>query len=168
LCYQRPPAPEGEKGAKKKKPASKQLFMDFEACADNINQCQDGYLPPVENLGCPRCRLLGGEKCIDCRRCINCSRSRCGTSLHIPNLVVAQSSCDMCKDKEFDPDTSKCAHCGSRCTKCNRQDGKGAFTKPPCEDCAYREVVFEGFNCADDFTQWLLQKYHKDFTGDNL
>jgi hypothetical protein len=165
LCYLRPPAPEGEKGAGRKKSASKQLYFDFEACADHISECQDGYSPPVENLGCPRCRLQGDQKCVDCRRCVNCSRSKCGSFLHTPNLVVGQTSCDICKNSPFDPATSKCSSCGSRCRQCDKQDYEGEFVKAPCKDCGYREVVFEGFNCSEKFTKWLLTRSHKNFVG---
>ena len=162
MCYLRTASPRHKEVSM---PGSKQIYFDFEACTDEVHECEEGYTPPVDNPNCAKCRVQGGIKCVDCRRCTICRKSKCGTSLHRPNLVVAQTSCDSCKQDEFDPDLSKCARCGSRCENCKKTNFKGEFLQPPCQDCGYREVVFEGFDCSDQFTNWLINMAHKNFVG---
>ncbi len=169
VCYLRPPKPgPGNEGNTKKKPASKQIYFDYEACTDVVRECVDGYKAPSENLGCRNCRLQGGGKCLECLRCVNCSKSRCSTFRHIPNLVVAQTSCDSCKHDPFNPDSSKCSECGSRCQKCSKLNANGEFTRPLCADCGHRDVRFDGFGCSDAFAKWILQHYNKNFVGEQL
>ena len=156
LCYLR--------AIPKKETTGKFIFFDFECTQDTMKECEAGYCPkPQEN--CFKCKQSAGT-CADCRLCRACDYSFCGTMMHMPNLVVSQSSCSHCKDKMFDFETSKCVYCGSRCSLCSMTDPKSKmFKRPPCpETCGHRERVFKGFDCSEKFCKWLCSKAHWGFT----
>ena len=78
---------------------------------------------------------------------------------HVPNLVVAQSVCNNCKDDNNVTENSKCTECGSRCIKCNAYNKiEKEFEREICNSCGYREVVFKGDNTIDDFGNGYYQK----------
>ena len=76
-------------------------------------------------------------------------------TIHIPVLVIAQTSCKHCQHKDV-TENSKCSYCGTKCNRCS--------TKKPsetnfCENCIYnREVIFQGENTLDDFGEWLFAR----------
>ncbi|XP_069108951.1 uncharacterized protein [Argopecten irradians] len=137
LCYVRALEP--------KSPTTKYVFFDFECGQeDNILQCHDKYASQ-RNPKCPACK---GKivPCNECAKCINCQKSWCGKYRHTPNLVIAHTACELCKDKTID---FKCEECESRC----EEDSS----------CTGREVLFEGNNAASDFGKWLFDEKHKGF-----
>ena len=156
LCYLRAAQSQATNG--------KFLFFDFECTQDSMKECDGGYCPnPKED--CSSCKQSGGP-CVQCRLCVTCGDSYCGTMMHKPNLVVSQSSCSNCKDEMFDFKTSRCHYCGSRCYLCSKTYPKSLdFKQPPCpETCGHRERVFKGFDCAQNFCKWLCTKAHSGFT----
>ena len=78
---------------------------------------------------------------------------------HVPNLVIAKSVCDVCGVD----DSTKCERCGSRCTLCEKWDGKNdTFINVPCSGCGDREVVFRGMDTVNLFCKWLFTRQHNN------
>jgi hypothetical protein len=86
--------------------------------------------------------------------------------IHIPNLVVAQSSCRNC---ESDYDSSRfCNTCGTRCTSCDKWCVKTQeFEKYPCDNgfCGRKEVVFREGDVTMLFGDWLFSRQHRGVTA---
>ena len=85
---------------------------------------------------------------------------------HEPNLVVAQSICEACKDVTEVLPSSKCARCGDRCDSCSKtnRDGTDFAMENPCAKCGFRETIFSGNSTVTDFCSWLFSPKHKNFT----
>ncbi|XP_041361018.1 uncharacterized protein LOC121377177 [Gigantopelta aegis] len=151
LCYQPP---------KEIKDAhTKLIFYDFECRQDELLQCQEGYLPSGVCLTCT------GDNCSHQSRCQHCHQSWCGKQQHVPNYLVAQTACEVCKHEPV-TETSKCHACGSRCPCCNKRDKKKNYLKEPCEQtCGFRQVIFRGDGAHIRFCQWLFQDDHKGVTA---
>lgn len=136
------------------------IIYDFETNqSDYVVNCAEGYNPQPQ----PDCQDCNHEtQCQKCRLCTNCKRSYCGYNRHIPNYAVSQTVCDKCKNDEFSSD-SMCDYCGDRCTLCCGR-GPTGFIKPPCQNgkCGQREKIFQGFNTAFEFSQWLISPQHSD------
>ena len=80
------------------------------------------------------------------------------SSTHRPNLVVAQSICELCSVH-----VPTCSTCGSQCVLCDKWNDDGThFDHPPCIDCGQREVVFRGENTVEKFCSWLFSHQHRD------
>ena len=89
------------------------------------------------------------------------------TGVHIPNLVVAMSSCSVCENNPV-TDESKCSECGSRCEYCATWNEKEKdFERKPCTNskskCGYRKRVFSKSNVNADFYKFLITG-HRNFT----
>ena len=85
------------------------------------------------------------------------------TGVHIPNLVVAQTSCTTCQDFRL-CELSECPQCGFRCEKCDKKE-RGEYVQQPCQTnsvCCQRRVVWSGLNCQDEFCRWLLSENNRD------
>ena len=85
---------------------------------------------------------------------------------HIPNLVVAQSVCNSCKDE--DPPATFCLECGNRCSSCNAWNTKEQqYEKYPCANgsCGRTEVVFRSDDVTQEFGHWLFSQQHKNCTA---
>ena len=83
---------------------------------------------------------------------------------HIPNYVVAHSSCNVC-EKNVITDESKCHNCGSRCNMCSAYNKEmKEYEKIPCRGCGFRQTIFSGRNTKDQFCKWLFSETHKGFT----
>ncbi|XP_041351271.1 uncharacterized protein LOC121370216 [Gigantopelta aegis] len=120
---------------------------------------QEGYLPSGVCLTCT------GDNCSHQSRCQHCQQSWCGKQQHVPNYLVAQTACEVCKHEPV-TETSKCHACGSRCPCCNKRDKKKNYLKEPCEQtCGCRQVIFQGDGAHIRFCQWLFQDDHKDVTA---
>ncbi len=65
LCYLRAENPKSTSG--------KFLTFDFECTQDTVSECKDGYHPPPQKPDCFKCKQIG-DKCADCRRCVNCKK----------------------------------------------------------------------------------------------
>ncbi|MCP3891660.1 MAG: hypothetical protein GY702_22745, partial [Desulfobulbaceae bacterium] len=76
-------------------------------------------------------------------------------NIHIPILVIAQTSCKHCHHVTEVTNDSKCNHCGSKCVNCLQRP------KKQCQDCGKREVIFSGENTLDDFGSWLFHVQNK-------
>ncbi|XP_041350680.1 uncharacterized protein LOC121369694 [Gigantopelta aegis] len=139
---------------------TKVIFYDFECRQDELLQCNEGY-SPIEV--CPTCP---GNNCRHQARCQHCQQSWCGKHQHVPNYLVAQTSCEACKNQST-TDTSKCHACGSRCPSCNKRDKKKKqYLKQPCDNtCGFRQVIFQGDGAHIQFGQWLFRDNHKGFTA---
>ena len=142
-----------------KEPVQKFIFFDFEATQDQLAQCSDGYAP----ARCPDCPE--DKPCAQCRRCRHCSKTWCGQPRHVPNFVVAQTTCSYCEDETLE-DWPTCQQCGTRCPECDTFDKDlDCYVSPPCRDtCGRREVAFQGDSTLDDFGAWLFSPQHKDAT----
>ena len=84
------------------------------------------------------------------------------TGKHVPNLVVAQTSCPLCQDFTLD-EQLKCSECGYRCSGCASMS-EGVFATEPCGEtfeCGSRRKCWKGPNCRDDFCTWLLSNQNK-------
>jgi len=154
LCYHR--------RRKVKDNSGKFLFFDFETMQDEAFQCDEGYSPSENSVDCTSCSE--NIKCIKCKTCTNCKSSKCGRPIHVPNLVVSQSVCNMCKDQELLPG-STCRSCGSLCDECVGERGDQTENDSCCIDnCGARENVFKGDNTVTDFCNWLISPKFKSFT----
>lgn len=103
---------------------SKFIYFDFECMQDEIIQCKDGH------------QFDGHSN----SKCIHYNDSTCGCPQHMPNFVVAHSTCNDRFQQEVNS-LSMCITCGSRCNKGS-----------PCpQTCSYREKIFKGNNLAHDF-----------------
>ncbi len=83
---------------------------------------------------------------------------------HVPNLVIAQSSCKTCENEEV---ADFCTRCGSRCSKCDQWNRKEhEFEKLPCLNgsCGRREIKFRGTDVTRNFGKWLVSRQHKNCT----
>lgn len=86
------------------------------------------------------------------------------TGIHVPNMVVMQTSCSKCGDATVSESTS-CTNCGYRCEKCGvRTRGSKEFKHQPCANniCGKRRHVWSGVNTRDQFGKWLLTPQNKD------
>ena len=93
-----------------------------------------------------------------------CQQDREHGGIHKPNLVVAHSVCDECKDVDVDAGAT-CNHCGNRCNKCCIGEEDDPDKKPPCPgSCGHRENVFKGADTNISFCRWLLSAQHQGFT----
>ena len=139
-----------------KKISDKFLYIDYEAYQEMRMTCsvegQDYECSPV--VGCLDCPPEG--LCSSCRLCIHCKKGYCGQRYFQANLVVSQSSCDVCEKEPWTQDAS-CFHCGDRCENCFK------FTKDKtlvdlCKNstCGLRQRIFFGDSANDDFCKWLL------------
>ena len=140
LCYMR--------AAEPKKSTGKYIFFDFEATQDEMIECAEGYTPKKKE-GCREC--TEDYTCSTCRRCKNCQKWYCGLRQHLPNMVVAQSTCGECTE-----DDTHCQSCGIRCLSHDKTT--------TCHNCYIKEVVFKGSNTADSFGKWLFNEGHKGVT----
>ena len=139
------------------------LYYDFETCQNTIITCDLGYKNKPRS-GCDKCTLT--YLCTLCRKCIKCKRSYCGIQRHVPNFLVCQTVCDVCKDHEFTPQ-SKCANCGDRCSACSVKDNVTKnVARELCQrdTCSMRVNIFKGPNTSENFCKWLLTPQHKDVT----
>ena len=93
--------------AEPKKSNGKFVFFDFEATQDEKIQCDQGYVYQRKE-DCDNC--TDDHICSTCRKCKNCKSWYCGLKQHLPNMVVALSSCDECKDED-----THCKSCGIEC-----------------------------------------------------
>ncbi len=152
LCYQPSKQLEDTK--------TKFMFYDFECRQDEQMECEEGYVPAGV---CPTCT---SDNCPHQSKCQHCQQSWCGKYQHVPNYLVAQSACDVCKNNPV-TEESKCNNCGSRCFDCNDRDKKTKeFITPPCADtCGHRQVIFEGDGAHIKFSRWFFNDIHKDFTA---
>ena len=85
------------------------------------------------------------------------------TGVHIPNLVVAQTSCSTCQDFRVS-ELSECFQCGYRCKKCDKKE-RGEYVQQPCRtnsSCGQRRSIWSGVNCQSDFCRWLLSENNRD------
>ena len=83
---------------------------------------------------------------------------------HIPNYVVAHSSCNECQNQSI-RDDSKCNNCGRRCDMCSAYNKEmKEYEKMPCKGCGFRQVIFSGTQTKNDFCRWLFSETHKGFT----
>jgi hypothetical protein len=125
----------------------KLLFYDAEtSTSEETVKCKGGFKPDAET-----------------GKCTNCNQIYCGQKRHTPVLIVSETACGICQDKEVEHD-SVCANCGSRCTICSSMR-KGKFEKRPCSGtCGLRRKVFYGKQCLWDFYIFLMQEYHKGIT----
>ena len=141
----------------------KALFFDFEARQDKTQQCDEGY----ESTNQGRCGDCEDKisKCLRCFRCKNCNDNLCGRKVHIPNLVISHTVCEICKDEEIE-ENSKCVGCGTRCPACAKFDRKSeTFVSDPCEaTCGYRRTLFQGDDTLNQFGNFLFTKWHSKFT----
>ncbi|XP_069109808.1 uncharacterized protein [Argopecten irradians] len=143
LCYVRALEP--------KKSSSKFIFFDFECSQeDDVIQCEDHHAAE-RNPECPVCKDMQ-IPCKECVKCIHCRQSWCGKFRHTPNLVIAHTVCELCKDEALE---FKCEQCGYRCSRCQENNSL-------CDTCGGRETVFVGENSASDFGKWLFNESHKD------
>ena len=90
--------------------------------------------------------------------------------IHHPILVVAQTSCNFCKDFTVE-ELPLCSFCGARCPSCSSQDVKtGEFLRQPCLEnetrlgyvCSQRRSIFYGEDCNRQFCRWLLQGQNRN------
>ena len=132
----------------------KYIFFDFECTQDRVMECSQGYSPGVR---CEDCENTD-DRCRNCLTCTNCEDKTCGAKQHTPNLVVAQTACHMCQDKNV---SEKCNHCGNRCQTCSVMK-EGEYVKPPCNGCGHRQIIFEGATTTTDFCSWVFRKNNKD------
>ena len=144
--------------------ALKIIHFDFECRQEDMHECADGYSPHnISGIDCETCESWGHSRCGTCRKCDNCHERACGFLEHKPNLVVAQSSCDVCWERDVTAN-DKCESCGSRCIKChtwNRKEKR--FAGPPCNTCGFRQVSFTGNKTCEDFGEWLFSKAHTKY-----
>lgn len=75
---------------------------------------------------------------------------------HVPNFILAQSTCRKCEDSPYDPQ-DKCSLCGTRCKRCP----KGGNCP---DDCGKREVHFKGPDASKAFCKWLFRVNHSGVT----
>ena len=146
-----------------RKISNKYIFFDYECTADCQVPCtveNKEYTPKIRPE-CPDCHPE--SLCAACRRCVNCKRSYCGSHQFTPNLVCAQTSCDVCEEDVWTED-AMCSECGHRCEKCFRF-GKNGQLIPVCENgrCGRRQTMFFGSDANDKFCKWLLSKRHKSY-----
>lgn len=81
------------------------------------------------------------------------------SDIHTPNLVVVQTSCEICKDFTVD-ELSQCDNCGFRCSDCSCMKGE-EFERKPCSNpkqCSNRRFFWKGENTRDAFCIWLFSK----------
>jgi hypothetical protein len=125
----------------------KLLFFDAEtSTSEETVQCKAGFKPDAETA-----------------KCTNCNQLSCGQKRHTPVLIVSETACGFCQDKDVN-DTSTCNNCGSRCSNCNKMR-KGKFEKRPCPStCGLRRKVFYGKCASNDFYTFLVAKEHTNFT----
>jgi len=84
---------------------------------------------------------------------------------HIPNFLVAETTCDHCKDQVLDKEAT-CTYCGNGCDLCNKRGPKTKeFACAPCTGCGNRYVTFEGINCHQQFSEWLFTEQHRGMTA---
>ena len=148
-----------------RKISNKYIYFDYECTADCKVPCTVEGLEysPKPQTGCLDCHPE--VLCATCRRCVNCRRSYCGSPQFTPNLVCAQTSCDICEDHEWTED-SMCSECGHRCDKCFRFRKDGQLV-PVCENdvCGRRQMMFFGAEANDKFCKWFFSKSHKSYIG---
>ena len=89
LCYIRSDRPSNTQ-------LRKLIYFDFACSQDEASQCELGY-EPNKKLNCKKC-IEKKKTCSECKRCKHCKEVTCGKQIHEPNFVVAQTSCDSCKD----------------------------------------------------------------------
>jgi G:T-mismatch repair DNA endonuclease (very short patch repair protein) len=142
--------------------SGKFLYYDFECTADDMYECSAGFKTASKD----ECKLCidTGYICSRCNVCVNCCDSLCGKLMHKPCLVVAQTVCDTCKHNPFTAD-AKCKNCGSRCEICHvLNKGEKGSIPPPCSTCGDRQTIFSGKNAGENFSSWLFNRNHKNFT----
>lgn len=127
-----------------KKSAKQIFFFDFEATQDTIAQCKQGYAL---------------KKCCRTPRRDRAKYQRYfqywfGQSRHVPDVVVAKTTCEAYEDDPFTPLT--CDQCGNRCTSCNAWDKEARefVSLPSPTTCWLREVIFEGESTLGNFRSW--------------
>ena len=158
LCYLR--------RKKMKTTSGKFIFFDFESIQSERYECREGYQPrDTPGNGCGKTIGPDGVQCSDtvtclkCKLCTNCKKSNCGRFVHQPNFVVAESSCDTCKDEVL-TDKSVCKNCGDLCADCaTNRLGK---CRLPAE-CGIRRRIFRGLDTTYEFCCWLLSPPHRNY-----
>ena len=74
---------------------------------------------------------------------------------HIPNMVVAQTSCAACCDTSV-VEQNFCYNCGFRCSNCDKSQ-KGVYVLNPCSlECGLRRKVWYGIETHYQFCRWLF------------
>lgn len=146
------------------------IFFDFESIQSEKYECQNGYIPTdPTGSGCGRPIGQDGEQCSQsnlcqrCRHCRNCKKSNCGRMVHQPNYVVAESSCDLCKD-EILTEKSTCRNCGDLCRSCSKAKRGLCNDTSKCvspDDCGVRRKIFQGLDTTYEFCSWLLTPCHR-------
>jgi hypothetical protein len=139
LCFQRMSPVEEQRG-------QKLMFYDIEtSTSEEVIQCNGGFKPDAEG------------------KCANCNRLYCGSPRHTPLLVVSETACNICRDKDVN-EKSSCNNCGSRCNNCDHMK-KGKFVKAPCQGtCGLRRKIFYGKHSIWDFYSFLMKEYHSGLT----
>lgn len=87
---------------------------------------------------------------------------------HTPNMVIAQSFCEMCPEGNAVKDEI-CFYCGSRCSECDAWNNKTQqYEKYPCQGygktCGKREIVFRSDDVTKVFGDWLIHRQHRNCT----
>jgi hypothetical protein len=156
LCYMRAiPAP---------MTSGKFLYYDFECMAGKIHECKKGY-KSLSQADCTLCKDTG-LLCSSCASCVNCQLTLCGKYIHQPCLVVAQTTCDACKDAPL-TEYSTCNECGSRCDHCHvliRKTRDDPIVNPCPGRCGQRQTIYSGANAGEHFAEWLFTRNHSNFT----
>lgn len=84
--------------------------------------------------------------------------------IHVPNFVVAQTICSNC-ESEGVTEHSKCNNCGVRCSMCDKYNKKEKeFERYPCENCGFRQIIFQGENTQNNFCKWLISEQNRNAT----
>lgn len=137
----------------------KYMMFDYECRQDSITQCETGYESSSQQM-CSKCDKT--YSCSACRLCSNCKDPTCGEKIHIPNFVVAQKVCNLCR--EYDVNEG-CKNCGNRCKACDKFDVlNNEYVKTPCNNgiCGSRIKVCSGDNTLQDFGDYVFSKQHKN------
>ena len=147
---------------RQKRISHKYLFFDYECYQDTSVPCsiegQEYECNPQP--GCQNCPIEG--LCSSCRLCIHCKRSYCGAKHFHPNLIVCQTSCNVCENEEEWSEFSSCSECGDRCKECFKWN-KDGMLEPLCNNnsCGRRQMIFHGNDANDRFCTWLFTDQHR-------
>ena len=158
LCYYRIKKP--------KRTSGKFIFYDVETTQDQTYSC--GNYQARSRPGCKQC--TSDLQCASCVKCVNCGKALCGVKQHIPNFIIAQTACDICKSDTFTPD-STCTNCGRRCEDCRNTIVKKGHkslqgeSTTKCVKCSFkRESIIHGLDAVDVFCKQFLHPAYAGFT----